>query len=246
MQYCPQCDCKIEAKDMNIQEGFALCPGCSELFRLAELEQSESDPTELLGKTPSGCSVDDLGREVVITASLRSYVGFIGPLMFGLFWNSITSIFVMIDLAGYWANLVGPLPAWFPFPGLKNGIPEMNDRPMTLGDSIFLSLFLIPFVSIGAGMFIAALMGLAGSVRVVISQFDSYVSTGVWFLRWKNRFDSQQVTEVKTGEPLVRSNTSDNKHIEIHADRVVKLGSMLTDVRRQWLRVVLRKYLLKD
>ncbi len=102
----------------------------------------------------------------------------------------------------------------------------MNDRPMDLGMTLFLCVFLIPFVTVGIGMTVAAVVNLIGKVEVIIDEFDTYVATGIGFIRWKKRFDPRKSRRLS----LVRHRSSPkgtNKNIEITANRIVKFGSML-------------------
>ena len=227
-----------------MREGVALCPKCGKLSRLSELNVSGVSVVEILANPPAGCYVISDGLRVTATASFRSLAGFLFPAGFALFWNSITSVFVLIAIAGLYANLVGPVPTWFPAPGLKEGKPEMNGGPMDLGMTLFLCVFLIPFVTIGIGMAGAAIMNLFGKVEVIVDEFDSCVATGVGIIRWKRRFDAREVKSVEFGMTPWQSEGNANKLIEITTNKVVKFGSLLQSDRMTWLRAVLREILL--
>jgi hypothetical protein len=243
-QRCPDCDEVITSGAINIKEGVALCPQCGKLARLSELNTSARSVAEILAQPPTGCSIASEDQRVIARVSMRSITGFLFPAGFALFWNSITSVFVLIAIAGLYSNLIGPLPNWFPAPGLKDGKPEMNGGPMDLGMTLFLCVFLIPFVTIGVGMAGAAVMNLIGKVEVVINEFDSYVATGFWFMRWKKRFDPRQVKAVEFGSTSWQSEGGRNRLVEIIAERNVKFGSLLQSDRQDWLRAVLREILL--
>ncbi len=244
LQRCPNCDAVITADAINIKEGVALCPDCGKLSRLSELNTSGRSIADILARPPSGCSVVSDGQRVAATASLRSLSGFAFTAGFALFWNGIISVFVLIAIAGLYTNLIGPLPTWFPAPGLKDGKPEMNGEPMDLGMTLFLCVFLIPFVTVGIGMMAAAVINLIGKVEVVIDEFDSYVATRLGFLRWKKRFDPCEVQAVEFGGTPWQSDGGSNRLIEIKANRTVKFGSMLQSDRMEWLCAVLRQILL--
>jgi hypothetical protein len=243
-QRCPDCDELIASEAINIKEGFALCPQCGKLSRLSELNISNRSVAEILAQPPAGCRITSDGQQVTATVSLRSIAGFLFPAAFALFWNSITSVFVLIAIAGLYTNLIGPLPNWFPAPGLKDGKPEMNGGPMDLGMTLFLCVFLIPFVTIGIGMVVAAIINLIGKVEVVIDEFDSYVATGFGVFQWKKRFDPREVKAVDFGTTPWQSEGGANRLIEIVANRSVKFGSLLQPDRMAWLRAVLREILL--
>jgi hypothetical protein len=240
-QRCPNCDELITPEAINIKEGVALCSQCGKLSRLSELSVSGRSIAEILAQPPAGCFVISDGQRVRATVSLRSLAGLLFLAGFALFWNSITSIFVLIALAGLYSNLIGPLPNWFPAPGVKEGKPEMKGGPVELGMTLFLCVFLIPFVAIGIGMAGAAVMNLIGKVEVVIDEFDSYVATGFGFVSWKKQFDPREVKTVDFGTTLWQSEGGANKFIEIAADRTIKFGSVLPSDRMAWLHAVLRE-----
>ncbi len=239
-QRCPDCDRVLSADDINIKEGVALCPSCGKLLRLSELKSSGRTNAEILDRPPSGCTLKVEGQRLVATVSIRSIIGFLFPGIFALFWNGIVSIFVLIAIAGLYANLIGPLGQWVPVPGVKDGKPEMNGGPMDLGMTLFLCIFLIPFVTVGVVMSGTALINLLGKTTVVIDEFDSYTATGVWFFRWKKRFDAKQVREIGFAPALWQTEGANHKLLEIQADRTVKCGTMVKQDRLDWLRIVLR------
>ncbi|MEI7462623.1 MAG: hypothetical protein WCK15_24750 [Pirellula sp.] len=243
-QRCPDCEELITSESINIKEGVALCPQCGKLSRISELNVSGVSVAEILAHPPAGCSVISDGQRVTVTASLRSLAGFLFPAGLALFWNSIISPFVLIVIAGLYSNLIGPLPNWFPAPGLNDGKPEMNGGPMDLGMTLFLCVCLIPFVTVGIGMAGMAIIFLIGKVEVIIDEFDSYVATGFGIIRWKKRFDAREVKTVEFGTTPLQSEGGANMFIEIVANRSVKFGFLLQPDRRAWLRAVLRKVLL--
>jgi hypothetical protein len=238
--FCPVCDAVLPTVAINIAEGVALCPACGKLSRLAEVAEHErplaETLSETLAKTPHGCSIHNHGQELIVRASLRSMSTFLGALAISLFWNGIVSVFVLIALSGLYANLVGPLPAWFPAPG-NDGMP--------LGMTLFLCIFLIPFVTVGAIMIAAMFLALGGKVEVRLTDHQGTVRTGLGFLAWRQRFDPQQVREVRQGNSTWKSSDSPpSKLIEIEADRLVKFGSSLQEDRRVWLIAMLQVLLL--
>jgi len=242
-QRCPDCDEPIGSEAVNIKEGMALCPGCGKLSRLSELNHSGRSRSEILAKPPSGCSILSDGHSVTLTASLRSLPTFVFTAAFALFWNGITSVFVFVAMAGLYTNLIGPLPNWFPAPAMNDGRPEMNGEPMGLGATLFLCVFLIPFVTIGLAMAATALLNLLGKTTVVIDEFDSYVATGVGFLRWKTRFDLREIRFVEYGDTRWQSDSEHNRLIELKGNRTVRFGSWLPFDRLEWLRTALQEAL---
>lgn len=199
---------------------------------------------EILSQPPTGCSLVSVGQGVIASASLRSFTGFLFLAGFALFWNGMLSVFVLLAVAGLYTNLIGPLPAWFPAPGLKDGKPEMKFGPMDLGMTLFLCVFLIPFVTVGILMAGMALMNIIGKVEVVIDELDSCIATGVGFVKWKRRFDPLQVRAIEFGSPAWQSEGGSNRLIELTANRTIKFGSLLQTDRMEWLRAVLKELLL--
>lgn len=245
-QRCPNCDASVPAESINIAEGVALCGQCGKLSRLAELLTSGRPMAEVLSNPPSGCTTDTDGQSVTYVASMRSLVGFLMTGAFALFWNGITSVFVCIAIAGLYANLVGPIPDWFPAPGVEDGQPQMEGGPMTLGNTLFLCLFLTPFVTVGVGMAIATFMNLFGRVKVVINPVDAYAGTGVGLFQWKKRFDPGEVRSVEMVAGSRDPESGMSKALQITGKKDVKFGSMLTAERLEWLHAVLKQRLLGD
>ncbi len=75
---------------------------------------------------------------------------------------------------------------------------------MPLGMNLFLCLFLTPFILVGAGLFFALLLSVAGRVEVVVSGPDGRVRTGVGPFRWTRRFAADQSAESRPATPPTR------------------------------------------
>jgi hypothetical protein len=236
IQRCPDCDSVIPFESVNIKEGVAACEVCRKVFKLSELNWSHRSREEILTEIPSGCSAVSWGQSLVLIASMRSIPSFLGLLGASLFWNGINSVFLSIALAGLWANLIGPIPAWLPIPGgLRGGKPVMNDEPMSLGSTLFLCMFLIPFVVIGIGLITMTMINLVGRVKVVVDQMDSHVSTGIGFLSWKKRFDAANIENVRMIRTQADADSPFTAEIALMGDRTLKFGSGLPAERREWL-----------
>jgi hypothetical protein len=190
---------------------------------------------EVLSRPPSGCSVAESGREVVVRATLRSYTGFFASLFFALFWNGVVSMFVLLAVAGLYTNLIGPLPPWFPAPEQQN--------LKGLGETLFLCIFLIPFVTIGAVMAGVVVLCAVGRIEVRLGPETATVRTGVGFLSWRRRFDPTQVRRVTVGQTPWETNGCPNEVVAIEADRTIKFGSLLAAERRDWLQTILHELL---
>ncbi len=249
-QRCPGCDTPISFESININEGVAVCTNCRRLHRLSELSWTNKSRQEVLAEPPKGCSVEvdgrgieDRAQRMVLTASMHSYPGFFGLAGMMLFWNSIVSVFLSLALAGLWANLIAPLPAGMQLPGgIRQGRPIVNDKPMELGETLFLCLFLVPFVLVGVGFLIATLIALAGRVQVVIDGAESSVSSGIGRLRWTEKFDADKVESVRYSSPNFGDAERTQSAIELYGVNPVKFGGMLPENRREWLCAMLQQY----
>jgi hypothetical protein len=241
---CPNCGQPIATDDINVGEGVALCRGCGKLSRLSEvLEQPTTDPTAIT-RPPAGCSYDgSYAGATVIRASLRSIGSAAGMLAICLFWNGIVSVFLVQAIGGLYFHFVGDLPEWFPMASAGEG---SRGHPIPLGMTLFLCLFLTPFVVIGVCMIGAFFCFLFGAVEVDVSGSDGRVRTSIGVLRWTRRFDASQVTRVSLGQTKWQENGRSKELIEIEAaDRTVRFGTMLSPERRQWLMTVLHMLLVR-
>lgn len=246
---CP-CGQDIPIADINVAEGVALCRGCGKLSRLMDLATPLEDAAAIEAANappPKGCRIDDFGGQVVLVASARSLTT-AGPLLFfAAFWNSIVSVFVLIAIAGLWTSFIGPIPSWFPAPAANSGSGGSNNSigsGMPLGMTLFLCIFLIPFVAIGLGVLCAALVSLLGRVEVRLRGPDGVVFTGIGPIGWRRRFDAASVKAVKFVESSVETNGKRQKLIGIETEqKTVKFGSVLTDQRRAWLAGALKTVL---
>ena len=244
---CPRCSKVIAVDDLNIAEGVGLCRGCNGLWRLAELaqdpEEGQSDRAVESGGIPSGCQLEDDGRETMVRATCRGPMGCFF-LAFSLFWNSITSVFVVVAAGSLYQHLIGPLPAWFPTFGNSGSKSRGVSSAMSLGATIGLCVFLIPFVAVGIGTLVAAAMGLLGRVEVRLREGRGTVFTGIGPLGLRRGFDATLVREVRVRLSKSETDGRPDRSIVIEADNRVELGGMLTEPRRRWMAGVLRKILL--
>lgn len=233
---CPQCGEAISVDAINIREGVALCSACGELSRLSEVVSRTRPIAEILMQPPPGCWVAVWGQEIVAHATLRSFGSFLGTLFFALFWNGILSIFLLVAIAGLYANLIGPPPAWWP-------APNMNQQPMTLGMTIFLCIFLIPFVAVGIMVANSAILSGAGRIQVVIGSDYGVVRTGIGFISWSRRFDPNTVRRVRLDVTSYQRDEQSSHVIFIDGESSMKFGSLLREDRREWLQAVLHELL---
>lgn len=231
---CPDCHAELDAADVNVMEGVAVCRECEKLIRLSHLLKAEDQrklARELAGEAPTGTWTRDDGRAVVVGASMRSLPTACGLLFFCLFWNGIVSVFVAVVLASTLKHLGVTLPAWFP-------APNMNGSPMSVGMTIFMWVFLTPFILVGLGMFAAFLSALGGRVEVSIDRDAGKVFEGIGLLGWTRRFDVHRVRDVRLEDKHWTDSDGDRRNkanITIEADKTINFGSGLSVERRRFI-----------
>lgn len=254
---CP-CGATIEIDDINIAEGVALCRRCGMVSRLSAIASGEvaehpgasaartsKDAAEerkaaalAVGDPPGGCRLMDYGDRVTLRVSARSIPSALGLLFFCGFWNGIVSIFLVVLFSSIMAHMGVTLPAWFPSP------MQGSSSNMPLGMTIFMALFLTPFVVIGAAMFGAFLVALAGKVEVRLRGPEGAIFTGIGPIGWKRKFNADAVEAVRFTESDVEVNNRKQRAIAIETEqKTIKFGSGMPDQRRLWLGGVLKTML---
>lgn len=116
---------------------------------------------------------------------------------------------------------------------------------MPLGMTLFLCVFLLPFIAIGASLLATALLYAAGKIEVRIGHQEAVVRTGIAFLAWSRRFDPTQVRRLEVGTTSWETNGRPGRTVVVEADRQLKFGSLLTDQRREWMRAILHVLLVQ-
>ena len=237
---CAKCRRVIPGDDINVAQDVAYCRDCNFSYRLSELTFDDGLTANLyLNRPPKGAWFVSDGGGTVIGATNRSLGTAFGMLFFALFWNGIVSIFVLCAISGTLHNLHIPLPSWFP-------APKMNGEDMGVGMTIFMWLFLTPFILIGlfvAGSFFSSLFGRT-EVRIANSQ--GVVFIGIGALGWKRRFDLAQVKTVRLQSQRNRDGQDTlTILIETREGKQIKFGSLLSKERRQFVLAALRKTILR-
>ncbi len=246
--YCPECDHEITSREININEGVALCSGCGQLSRLSELIHEEDD--EMLGDSlPKSIAIHAGNNRVEIHLSLASLPMFLGSLFVSLFWNGIVSVFLSLAAAAVYYQIWGPVPEWFPTPGLEEGKPVMNDQVMGPSMTIFFCLFLTPFVVIGVSMIINTLMRLFGKTVIVIDPYQSRISTGVGLLKLTRNFNPLHIKAVSIQESRLRNNNQTTELIELttsnEGGKSVRFGRMFNEEQLVWSSKLLNRIIMR-
>jgi hypothetical protein len=235
---CSHCGNIIPAEDVNVAKDVAFCRSCNLAYPLSTLAAGLAlDPRVDLHQPPQGCWHRPTGMGAVVGASHRS-LGMALPLLgVALFWNGIVSIFVLLAISSTLHLLGVPVPEWFP-------APRMNDETMGVGMTIFLWIFLTPFIVIGLGMIGAFLSCIAGKTEVRVDRGVVAIATGIGPVCWNRRFQAADLKEMRMEESVSNSNDSVPKKqivAELMNGKTIKFGSMLRDERRRFLAAAAEK-----
>lgn len=242
---CPKCSRAILGDDVNAAKDIAYCRACNLAHRLSVLINTcELTHGVEVNNPPPGVRCDVSGGSLSVAVTHRALGAAVGTLAIALFWNGIVSIFVLIAIAGTLKNLHVPVPAWFPS-------PDMNGSPMSAGMTIFLWIFLTPFIVIGSGRIGAFLLTAVGRTEVQVDRNGSSVFTGIGLLGYRRRFMASEVSDVRIDERQWRDSDGDSQRrtcivIETRSGRIIRFGSMLTAERRKFMAAVLRRALVQS
>ena len=196
---------------------------------------------EPLEQTPAHCSVTGDRYDFVIAASTQDPLGVWRWGSVAVFWNGVISVFFMLLVRTWWDLLVGPLPAWIPAPNWAGG-------PAGVGLALFFTVFLIPFLCIGAFTAWLTLLSMAGVVEVRIRNGQGVVRTRVGPLGLRRRFDVDQVRGVSISETKWEYGNEGRERklplISLRADREIRFGIMLPEERMKWLVATIHRALI--
>ncbi len=242
---CPKCKGEILGDDVNVAKDVAYCRSCNLVHKFSALVQ-KSDLMDGVDfhRPPPGIACNTLGEKLTIRVTHRSLGGAIGALAVSLFWNGIVSVFVVLVLAST-LNLLGvTVPNWFP-------APDMNGSPMGLGMTLFLWLFLTPFILIGASMIGVFLMSIGGRTEIRIDASEGMVFTGIGPLGYRRRFLTSQVSDVRIDDKQWRDNDGARQRktyivIEMQGGKLIRLGSTLSEERRKFVGALLNTALVRQ
>jgi hypothetical protein len=231
---CQRCGKNIPAEDVNVAKDVAFCRSCNLASALSSLVSGFAlEPDVDLHQPPPGCWHRVTGHGTVVGATHRSLGTALGLLAMSLFWNGIVSIFVLVAISSTLHLLHVPVPDWFP-------APKMNGETMSTGMTIFMWLFLTPFIVIGTAMIGGFLSCVAGQTEVRVDRGEVAVSTGIGPIAWNRRFTASDLKEIRIEDHISRVNDGGNQCktqivAELHSGRLLKFGSMLREDRLRFL-----------
>lgn len=241
---CPKCKEVISGDDINVANDVAYCRFCNLAHKLSDLVHGlELNADVDFHRPPAGVTYSNDGRGTILCASHRSLGRALGLLAISLFWNGIVSVFVLLAVAGTLKQLGITLPHWFP-------TPDMNGGPMSVGMTIFLWVFLTPFIVIGLAMIGGFLSCLGGRTEIWMHNAAGEVFTGIGPLGWRRRFDASAIKDVRIDDRRWRDSDGDRQRktaivIETRTGKLIKFGTMLTDERRNFVAAAVSQTLLR-
>ncbi|MCX8155408.1 MAG: hypothetical protein N3J91_02950 [Verrucomicrobiae bacterium] len=239
---CQKCRKTIPAEDVNVAQDVAFCRWCNVAYVLSELTQESGLEAEVdVSRPPGGVTVRNDGVWRVIRATHRSLVAAAGLLFVCLFWNGILSVFVLLALASTLMHLGVNLPEWFP-------AIDMKENAMPVGMTIFLWIFLTPFIVVGLGMFFSFLSSLMGHTEVRLRATEGVIYSGIGPLKWPRRFAPGEVKRVRLSEEEHYTSKGGRRTtkaivLELENGKSLKFGTALTDERRAFVAAALRQEL---
>jgi len=242
---CQQCRREIPGEDVNVAADTVFCRACNFSFALSELtHRAELDPAVDPSRPPEGAWQRPEGRGM-ITGAKHFSAGKVFPLLgVMLFWNGIVSVFVLVTIGGTLHNLHIPIPAWFPVPSSSSDFADQGP-----GMTIFLWLFLTPFLGIGMLLAVIFFSSLWGRTEVRVVDGAGMIFTGVSSAGYRRRFDARSVKDIYLKENAsVGQNdgprTKDIIIIEMRDGKRLKFGSLFTEERRKFVAAALRRTLI--
>jgi hypothetical protein len=239
---CTRCKRAIPSQDINVAQDVAYCRACNLSYQLSTLTQGgEVDTAVDVNNPPSGAWYRVDGTETVIGATHRSLGTAFGTLLFGLFWNGIVSVFVALALASTLRLMGFATPSWFP-------AARMNGGPMSWGLTLFLWVFLLPFIAVGVAMIAAFLSSIGGRTEVRVDNSEVVVFSGIGALRSRRQFARPNAAGIRLDVRQWRDSDGGrhrnaNIVIELREGKPVKFGSTLTEVRRKFVAAAVRQAL---
>jgi hypothetical protein len=237
---CPECETPFLGDDINVAKDVAYCRKCGVAYSLSGLVEDANDAGGVLDldRPPKGAWFRKDMFGVKMGAQHRPWSSFGGIMFFTLFWNGITSFFVVLAIGETLKHLSIALPNWFPMLGNESG--GMFGK--SFNALVFFWLFLTPFICIGIGTLVGALMCLFCKIKITIQSGVGRISTKVWGIGWTRKFEPEQLAEIDTlHEGVNDSSSRDFVFLQQKSGKKIKFGSMLSDEQRTFFVYALRR-----
>lgn len=186
--HCPQCGQLVSAENIYLATGWATCPGCNELIRLADVVPDftipAAGPAEPKPQRPfdARALLERTAQRLLIHVPARGMTGGYWALLgFGIFWLSFTAFWTAGALG--FGMRIGP---W----------------------NVAFAAFSIPFWLVGFGMLAGGLFGARAEYTVRIDA--SFLVTQVRCLFWRRRkvIDRAQVQHARAGRRFLSDRTA--------------------------------------
>ena len=188
---------------------------------------------------PRGVTYNATHNELDLKVSHRSIGGALVTLFLALFWNGIVSVFVVMALLATLVLAGISIPEWLP-------APEMDVGSMGLGMTIFLWLFLTPFILIGLAILSAFFLALGGRTAVTVNGEAGRIFTGVGPIGTSKHFTRSEVVDVGIDTQHSRgsrggTNSQTHIYLEQRSGKKIKFGSTFSAERRKFVVAAVRR-----
>ena len=238
---CPRCKQVIPSEDINVAGDVAFCRHCDLSHRLSALTSGTVVDEDVdINQPPAGCWFTHEGDVLAVGATHRALGQAFGLLFMSLFWNGIVSVFVTLAVSSTLRHLGLRPPAWF---------PALKGASAPVGMTIFLWLFLTPFIAIGLVLLATFLSSLGGRTEIRIEGEQGTLFSGIGPVGFRKRFSSREVKDIRIEENqwVDRSGYSRRRaQAIIETDRnSIPFGSMLTPQRRRFVAGALKRELVR-
>ncbi|NLB68716.1 MAG: hypothetical protein GX804_03385 [Lentisphaerae bacterium] len=240
---CPECGNAITGDDINVSNNIAYCRVCNVAHKFSTLLSIGNLTDNIdINSPPGGVRLETHGNNLNIDVSNRSIGTAIGMLFFALFWNGIVSIFVLLVTASTLQHLNVPIPVWFP-------MPVTNEDLMDVRTTVFMWVFLTPFIIIGVTVACAFLFAIGGKTKIHVSRGLSYVFKGIGSVGYRKNFKIADVSDVSISESPWQSGDSGSGRrpsivIETNSGKKIRFGTMFTSQQQNFIAVLLYKTLI--
>ena len=210
----------------------AFCRSCNGIHPVSALPHGAGvDPKVDPRNPPPGCWYRAQGNEIHIGGFHRSFGTALLFFAFTAFWNSIVSLFVVAAITSTLHHVGIQLPQ---FPVFHINTP----KGISVGETVFLWLFLTPFIGIGIFLFSATVLCWFGRTEIRLQPSEATAFVGVGKIGYKKRFDPRTVRDVRVDyhrRQRGESAESQSLTIELEDFTLINVGSMLPSNLRSFV-----------